>query len=304
MRVHLIFGFLGAGKTTLLLNLLRNPDPNGPTAVIVNEFGEAGVDGAILRGTHVDVLEYASGCFCCSLKGALLDGLRELRQGRLIVRVFVEASGVAQAEELIAPLADGAGALSFAVGPSIAVFDAARYDHLSDMLGEFLDGQIRHADVALLNKIDLVPADAAEEIRRKIAGKMSGRPVFCAVRGDVDAAFLLEAAAGRAAAGEKPGHGVPAGLDGVSSAVLAAGSDLKRRAVEGFFRRLPPSVWRAKGFLTIEGIPMLAQYVPGQLELTPAAAPDHRQLILIGRGMDQAAIAGNFAETARSFSRF
>ena len=100
MQVHLIFGFLGSGKTTLLRHLLREPSPAGPTAVIVNEFGSVGIDGTLLRGEHVDVLEYASGCFCCSLKGALLDGLRELREGRRIARVFVEASGVAQAEEL------------------------------------------------------------------------------------------------------------------------------------------------------------------------------------------------------------
>lgn len=295
MRVHLIFGFLGAGKTTLLRHLLRTPSPDGPTAVIVNEFGAVGIDGTILRGEHVDVLEYASGCFCCSLKGALLDGLRELQDGRRIARVFVEASGIAQADELRAPLLGEAGALSLVVGPSIAVFDAARYDHLSSMLGEFLEGQIRAADVALLNKVDLVPAETAEAIRQKIVRTALGIPVFCATLGAVEAALLLEAPLRRLpSAGQ--GHAAHALSPGVSSAVLAAETDLRRPSAERFFHTLPPAVWRAKGFLRVDGISMLAQYVPGQLALSPAdAAPDHHQLVVIGHDMDLAEIKRDFA---------
>lgn len=295
MRIHFIFGFLGSGKTTLLRHLLRTPSPDGPTAVIVNEFGAVGIDGSILKGEHVDILEYSSGCFCCSLKGALIDGLRELRRERRIARVLVEASGVAQAEELMAPVRAEAEALSIIVGPSIAVFDAARYDHLSSMLGEFLEQQIKQADVVLLNKIDLVSAEHAEAIRQKVAELGQGVPVFCASHGEMDAALLLQTAVFQAWPAPK-GHGDHRLPSGVSSVVLAADASLRQPAAERFFHGLSPTVWRAKGYLRVDGTSMLAQYVPGQLALSVAdTTPEHHQLVVIGRGMDPTEITRDFA---------
>ena len=66
MRVNLLFGFLGSGKTTLVKRLLTEQGKKVKTAVIVNEFGEVGVDGEILRGNNVDMVEINSGCCCGS----------------------------------------------------------------------------------------------------------------------------------------------------------------------------------------------------------------------------------------------
>ncbi len=72
MKVNLVFGFLGSGKTTLVKHLLSQVGAAEKTAVIVNEFGEVGVDGDILRGRNIDVVELNSGCLCCTLRGSLL----------------------------------------------------------------------------------------------------------------------------------------------------------------------------------------------------------------------------------------
>ena len=82
MRINLLFGFLGSGKTTLARNLLTAKPRDQKMAVIVNEFGDVGVDGTILKGREegqsIDMVELTSGCLCCSLKGSLLSAVEEL----------------------------------------------------------------------------------------------------------------------------------------------------------------------------------------------------------------------------------
>ena len=79
MQVNMIFGFLGSGKTTLVRHLLGARARERKLAVIVNEFGQVGVDGAILEGEAVDMIQLTSGCLCCTLKGPLLNAIEELR---------------------------------------------------------------------------------------------------------------------------------------------------------------------------------------------------------------------------------
>jgi G3E family GTPase len=75
------------------------------------------------------------------------------------------------------------------------------------------------------------------------------------------------------------------------SFVLDASGGARRGALEGFFRALPDNVWRAKGFMRIDGQPSLVQYTMGQLEITPAEPPPAHNLVFIGRDMDRSAIS-------------
>ena len=105
MRVNLLFGFLGSGKTTLARNLLSTDSRGRKMAVIVNEFGEVGIDGAILEGRKdgeaIDMVELTSGCLCCTLKGSLLTAVEELRRKADVDQVVIEATGVAEPEEMV-----------------------------------------------------------------------------------------------------------------------------------------------------------------------------------------------------------
>ena len=95
MQVNLIFGFLGSGKTTLVRHLLEERASSQTMAVIVNEFGDVGVDGAILEGNNVDMIELTSGCLCCTLKGPLLNAVEELRDKAGVEHTVIEATGLA-----------------------------------------------------------------------------------------------------------------------------------------------------------------------------------------------------------------
>jgi G3E family GTPase len=104
--VLLITGFLGAGKTTLLKRILSWETDLSDTVVLVNEFGEVGVDGDLLKDAGSDVVELTSGCICCSLTVDLKQSLSRISEQYHPRRIIIEASGVADPGAIIPLLRD------------------------------------------------------------------------------------------------------------------------------------------------------------------------------------------------------
>jgi G3E family GTPase len=94
-RVILLSGFLGAGKTTLLKRILSWETDLADTVVLVNEFGDVGIDGALLKDSGSDVIELTSGCICCTLSADLMQSLVSIRERFNPRQIFIESSGVA-----------------------------------------------------------------------------------------------------------------------------------------------------------------------------------------------------------------
>jgi len=93
--VVLLSGFLGAGKTTLLRNILSWKDDMSDTVVIVNEFGDIGIDGSLIENTNSEIIELTSGCVCCTLATDLTELLNTLCKNYNPKWILIEASGVA-----------------------------------------------------------------------------------------------------------------------------------------------------------------------------------------------------------------
>ncbi len=102
-RVDLLFGFLGSGKTTLARRILEEWGPKRRMALIVNEFGDVGVDGEILSGNDIDLIQLSSGCLCCTLKGSLDAAIEELATKSRLDHIVIEATGVAEPEAPSSP---------------------------------------------------------------------------------------------------------------------------------------------------------------------------------------------------------
>ncbi|MEE8506123.1 MAG: GTP-binding protein [Kiloniellales bacterium] len=296
MQVNLIFGFLGSGKTTLVRHLLEERAGSQTMAVIVNEFGDVGVDGAILEGNNVDMIELTSGCLCCTLKGPLLNAVEELRDKAGVEHTVIEATGLADPEEMVDSFSEPKLRSTIVVGPFVTVVDAAKFAVLREMLGDFYVSQIAQADVILLNKVDLTSEDQLEEVRQAVAEINPQASVLCTRQCDIDVALVLDALGEitRPNAEDRGGHHDHGHTD-FDSLVLDAGADVGRAEVEAFFAGLPPGVLRAKGFMIIEGRPSLVQYAAGQLDITPAEKRRVQQMVFIGRGLDQAGIDRLFA---------
>jgi G3E family GTPase len=100
-EVILIAGFLGAGKTTLLRNILRWPGDLSKTAILVNEFGQIGIDGELLQGFRTPVYELTNGCICCTLQGDFHSTVVEILDGFHPKRILIEATGVADPYDIL-----------------------------------------------------------------------------------------------------------------------------------------------------------------------------------------------------------
>jgi G3E family GTPase len=168
--VTVLTGYLGAGKTTLLNRILS--EPHGKKyAVIVNEFGEIGIDNDLVVGADEEVFEMNNGCICCTVRGDLvriLDGLMR-RKGKFDA-IIVETTGLADP----APVAQ-----TFFIDENVgrrtkldAVVTVADAKWLKDRLKDAPEAknQIAFADVILVNKTDLVSADELGEVEARIRG--------------------------------------------------------------------------------------------------------------------------------------
>ncbi len=303
VRLNLLFGFLGSGKTTLARRLLDRPKLTEKTAIIVNEFGDVGIDGAILEGGNVGMIELTSGCLCCTLKGSLLNAVEELAGRAGARRIIVEATGVAQPEELLETFADPSLKGRYDIGPIVTVVDSPKYARLADILGEFYRAQVENADLIVLNKTDLASANTLESARTAVAQINPRAEIHFAERCDVDLEVLLNGPSSQAARAYgmewSTGHDhehhehdhrhAPA-----ESFVLDAEGNAARGAIEAFFRGLPDNVWRAKGFMDVGGRFSLIQYAMGQLEIQEAGARPMRNMVFIGRAMNKEEIADRF----------
>ena len=175
--ITLLAGFLGAGKTTLVNRILSDPEA-GKIAVIVNEFGEIGIDGDLIAKTSEDMLELTNGCICCAAQGDLIDGLNKLFMRKVGLaepkvdfdKIVIETTGIADP----APLAklfytDLKLDLTFRLDAIITVVD------LLHVVGQVAGNdeaqkQIAIADKLIFNKRDLVDdahlAQALDTVQR------------------------------------------------------------------------------------------------------------------------------------------
>jgi G3E family GTPase len=190
--VNVITGFLGSGKTTLLRKLLLS-DLAGETAVLVNEFGEIGIDHLLVKEVAPDAVLLKSGCVCCSIRGDLKEALVQLFSRRQkgdiprFQRVILETTGLADPAPIFATLvADLMLRHHFRLGTNITVIDAFNAS-LQEGLHPECTAQVTSADRLILAKADLVSAEACEKLRARLKVLNPAAPVamsFAVENGD------------------------------------------------------------------------------------------------------------------------
>ena len=166
--VTLIGGYLGAGKTTLVNNLLRNAGGRR-LAVLVNEFGSLPIDGDLIEARDNNLISLSGGCICCSFGSDLVAALIELKARRSSIdHLLIETSGVALPQSIVQSLALLSG---LTIDGVIVVADSETIqDRACDRyMGDTVVGQLAHADIILLNKIDLVSAERLDGVSNWLA---------------------------------------------------------------------------------------------------------------------------------------
>ena len=194
--VTLLTGFLGSGKTTVLNHVLKRPEM-AATAVIVNEFGEIGIDHLLVEKATDDVVLMQSGCLCCTIRGDIADTLVNLfvdrAKGRIpgFERVVIETTGLADPAPILhALMQDPIVAERYMVDGVVTTVDAVNGSGTLDAQVEAVK-QAAVADRLLLTKCDVVSAEARRELESRLAALNPGAPLIEVTGGAVDPAFLF-----------------------------------------------------------------------------------------------------------------
>jgi G3E family GTPase len=198
MQVSLLTGFLGSGKTTLLNKLLKHPGM-AETAVLINEFGEIGIDHKLVEKVDDEMMLLNAGCLCCTVRGDLSRALRELFvkrvQGKIppIERVLIETTGLADPAPIIHTLmTDPVIANRFRLDGVITTVDAVNGDLQFDRYPESVK-QAAVADRILLTKCDLADTRDIETLEAGLKHLNPGAPVFRIEHGAIDPEKLFNA---------------------------------------------------------------------------------------------------------------
>ena len=166
--VTILTGFLGSGKTTLL-NRILTEEHGKRIAVIENEFGEVGIDQALVINADEEVFEMSNGCICCTVRGDLIRVLNNLNKRRdKFDYVLVETTGLADPGPVAQTFfMDDELRAEYALDGIVTLVDAA---HIEQQLGRSDESteQIAFADVLLLNKTDLVPDETLDRVESRI----------------------------------------------------------------------------------------------------------------------------------------
>jgi G3E family GTPase len=195
--VTVLTGFLGSGKTTVLNHVLKQPGM-AATAVIVNEFGEIGLDHLLVERATEDVVLLNSGCLCCTVRGDIADTLTSLFVGRVkgtvpeFRRVVIETTGLADpAPVLHALMTDPIVAERYMLDGVVTTVDAVNGAGTLDRQPEAVK-QAAVADLILLTKTDLAAAEAVAALDRRLGLLNPGAPLLPIRGGVVDPALLFE----------------------------------------------------------------------------------------------------------------
>ena len=289
-----VTGFLGAGKTTMIRHMLENAGGRR-IALIINEFGDLGVDGEVLRGCGIescsddDVIELTNGCICCTVADDFVPTMEALlAREKVPDHIVIETSGLALPQPLVqafnwpgikervtvdgvVTVVDAAAVAEGRFAHDEAALDAQRVadeglDHDSP-LEELYEDQLRAADLVVLNKADLLDASRLDTLKASVGAEMVAAPrVVSASHGRLPVEVLLGVGAGTEALidGRKSHHelhhadGHEHDHDEFDSFVVEGGAVDDPAAFVDALRGVigRHDVLRCKGFLDVPGKPM------------------------------------------------
>lgn len=190
LPVTIITGFLGSGKTTLLNHILTNQQ-GVKTAVLVNEFGEIGIDNELIVSTDQNMVELSNGCICCTINNDLVDAVyKVLAREEKLDYLVIETTGLADPLPVAMTFLGSELRDLTRLDSIITVVDAANYS-LDLFNSEAALSQITYGDVILLNKTDLVDETTLQELEKKINNIKEGSRIIRTTKSQVPLPLIL-----------------------------------------------------------------------------------------------------------------
>lgn len=282
IKLYFLTGFLGSGKTTLLRNLLENMEGT-KVGVIQNELGKISVDGTVLQNNDIQMIELTRGSiFCSCLRLSFVDALVQMsRQG--LEYVFVESSGFgdpSNAEEILEATKVLAGD-AYDFRGCICLVDCYNFlDQLGDT--ETIDRQLKHCNLAVLTKIDLVDRERIELIKEKVQEINPVCPITESANGNIDRSFYdMDLMKYRWAECEETTNSAATKPKTFS---MNFTGEVEKEKLEAFLKKIEPDVYRVKGFFKVEKEGWEKIDVVGKkLDYAPYEEQPQSQLVFISK---------------------
>jgi G3E family GTPase len=323
MIVDIVFGFLGSGKTTFIIRALEKWGTEEKIVVLVNEFGDVGIDGDLLTGQGGDVVELPSGCICCTLQTDFRSQMLEISRTINPERVIIEPTGVATIAQIRSIVEAQLFEDTIEHINNIMIADATGFMNLYKANRHFMESQVANAHLALLNKCDRVDKRKAMVIQGAILAINPEMTVLMTEFGAVDWAeyqFALSTAPGSGqqawkekgyithiteAQGEDhfphaEGRGLHThfhenqdALGYESFGCVYDEISFDRGTLEDFFQQLNASeskmgeIVRAKGVFRIGTRYILMELASGEFSSQPIGKFNQSKVSIIGRGLNR-----------------
>jgi G3E family GTPase len=304
-NVVLLSGFLGAGKTTLLKRILSWQIDLSDTVVIVNEFGDIGVDGALLKDSGSDVIELTSGCICCTLSADFRQSLKSVCERFKPGRIFIEASGVADPTSLLSVLGEPGIAAMMALAKVVTVVDADFWE-ARETFGPLFYNQLGAAHLILLNKADLAEAGRIalylKEIHELLPDAQVVPTIHCGI--DLDTLWapktlglkpmdFFHPAAGRDhLSDEHPDHDHPVDASRYVMFSFQGPHVMQESCFRKLVAELPWEMFRVKGSVRFKDRTIMLNFVGGKAEWLPWDEESETRLAFIGWNVSKAETLG------------
>ena len=312
--MSVVTGFLGAGKTTLVNRVLATAGGRR-LAVIVNEFGDIGLDGELIESEAEDLVELSSGCICCVVRGDLIRTIRGLVQYRPDIEgILIETTGLANPSPVIQTMSvDQLIAARCRLDAVVCVVDAL---HVTDQLGHSVDAadQIALADLLLITKSTGPTADIEQQLRclnplapvlRAEGAAISASDILNQHRHDPDRVAASLASAPAPAPDHDHNHSGHIEKTGITSVTLTADAPLDGPAFETWLRdlldRFGSDILRTKGILDVAGedrklvLQAVNLLVEAEFRERWDTAARQSRLVLIGRRLSRDHLEAGFA---------
>lgn len=266
IQSFIITGFLGVGKTTMLTNTVKEYFSDKKVAIVVNEFGDIGVDGNILSNVYSEVLEISEGCICCQLAQEFESGVLEIIEKYNPEIIFVETSGASEPFPIFLSLQN----LGISVEGVICVIDSKNINSYID--NSTAKYQIGGSNILVLNKTDLVNDTELEEVKKSVVqikeqynikNTLTGKKIFNnyvinhAQQGIVnkevfEGVYKVDEIVGLAKEYEHLDH---TSKDSITQKVAYLKEGIRFSDVDEVLQNLPKSIYRVKGVVKTSDVP-------------------------------------------------
>tara|TARA_Y100001934_G_C12371515_1_gene786599 strand:+ start:500 stop:1429 length:930 start_codon:yes stop_codon:yes gene_type:complete len=283
----ILSGFLGSGKTTLL-NWVLKADHGYRVAVIVNEFGQVGIDGARIMGAS-QFVELDNGCLCCAINDDLQKTLADLKKDTTFDHLIIETTGLADPLPVAWTLTKPGLSEQYSIETILTVVDAFNLERALKTSQE-AELQIERADLLILNKVDLVEEDLPQ-VEEMIETINAHAPIIKSAYGEIDYSFVFNPSHHKGKelrvneGGTSHHHTVFDAWTFQTKDVFDEG------LLEDLLYALPDNIYRVKGIVELDSEMGWTDInaVAGRIELRPRSEQVRQQggaLVFIGRELN------------------